>query len=129
MGPGGRPQIAPHRFLEDDGGRSDRNVINQRRKTRGRDGELYHLCYDRRGTTLAHAELERHIQQICPNFARILERVWYAAHPGPISEMFAHLDKTFGLTGGFMVIEVKHAQWANLLQPDAPLRQTWGAHQ
>ncbi len=87
------------------------------------------ICYDRRGNTPAHAELERHIQQICPHFARILDRVWYAAHPGPISEMFAHLDKIFGPTGSYMVIEAKHAQWANLLQPDAPLRQTWGAHQ
>lgn len=43
--------------------------------------------------------------------------------------MFAHLDKVFGPTGSFMVIEAKHSQSGNLLQPDAPLRKTWGAHQ
>ena len=40
-----------------------------------------------------------------------------------------NLDKIFGLTGSFMVIEAKHSQSGNLLQPDAPLRKTWGAHQ
>ena len=83
------------------------------------------VSYDLNGAHPTHAEMDRHIQQGCLKYARILETVWYVKRSGTAAELSNYLSRILSPNDRLMVVEGTAAVFQNLLVQDQAVIDEW----